>query len=371
MKKLIIFLLTISCAAIVLESCTKVPLTGRRQFKLLPSSMLGSMSLSSYQQVLKESQVIKSGPDAQMVKRVGKNLSAAVTDFMVKHKQAKRLKEFQWEFNLIDEDVANAWAMPGGKVAFYTGILPYTETETGMAVVMGHEIAHAVARHGNERMSWGLAQQLGGIGLAIAMRDKPAETQEIFMNAYGVGSQVGLMLPFSRKHESEADEMGLVFMAMAGYPPDEAVNFWTRMAKSGGQQPPEFISTHPSHDTRIKNLREYLPRAKKYYNPAKKQPTADQKSTYKKSNTKKVPNKNTNTNKTNNPTGTKTKTGGSSRGGSGSGSGTKTNTGGDSGGYKKIPDRSSSGSSTGSSTSSGSTGTTTKKGSTRVKVRPK
>ncbi len=222
------------------------------------------MSLSQYREVLKQSTVVNSGADAEMVKRVGKRISSAVESYLAKEGHADRVKGYNWEFNLIQEDVANAWAMPGGKVAIYTGILPITKDENGLAVVMGHEVAHAIARHGNERMSQGLLQQLGGLGLAIALRDKPQQTQAFFMNAYGVGSQVGALLPFSRKHETEADEMGLTFMAMAGYDPRVAPSFWQRMSAGGGQ-PPEFMSTHPSHQTRVANLNKMMPEAMKYY----------------------------------------------------------------------------------------------------------
>ena len=176
------------------------------------------------------------------------------------------MKDFKWEFNLVEDNTVNAWCMPGGKVVFYTGILPITKDEKGIAVVMGHEIAHAIARHGNERMSQGLALQGGGIALSLALSDKPELTQNLFQQAYGLGGQLG-MLKYSRSHDSEADKMGLVFMAMAGYDPREAVEFWKRMAAQGGQKPPEFLSTHPSDDTRIKDLEDFMPEALKYYKP--------------------------------------------------------------------------------------------------------
>ena len=176
------------------------------------------------------------------------------------------LKGFQWEFNTVESEEANAFCMPGGKVVFYTGILPICQDEAGVAVVMGHEVAHAIAKHGNERMSQGLVQQFGGVALSVALSDKPAQTQQLFQTAYGVGSQVGVMLPFSRLQESEADELGLIFMAMAGYDPHEAPKFWERMsAKSSGGAPPEFLSTHPSHETRIRKLNKAIPKAMEYY----------------------------------------------------------------------------------------------------------
>ena len=259
-------LLTLIIAMMFTTSCTKNPITGRKQLTLMPEATIAQMSLDSYKQVLGESKVIHNSPDALMIKKVGQNIATSVEQWLIKNKHTDRVKSFNWEFNLIDQDVVNAWCMPGGKVAFYTGILPYTQDEAGIAVVMGHEVAHAVARHGNERISHGLAQQLGAIGLAVALRDKPAQTQNIFMGAYGLGSQVAVMLPFSRSHETEADHMGLIFMAMAGYDPYEAPRFWQRMSKSGGASVPEFLSTHPSHETRIKNLNQkFIPQALAYY----------------------------------------------------------------------------------------------------------
>lgn len=276
MKRHAILLLLLGCIAI--SACRKVPLTGRKQLTLLPESQLTSMSLTSYKQFLNENQSINSGSDAQMVKRVGNRIAKAVEKWLVRNKLGSRVKDFKWEFNLINENQVNAWAMPGGKVAIYTGILPVAKDETGLAVVMGHEVAHAVARHGNERMSQGLVQQLGAIGLAVALSKYPAQTQGLFLGAYGAGSQLAVMLPFSRKHEAEADDMGLIFMAMAGYNPKEAPAFWQRMkAASGGKAPPEFLSTHPSHASRVANLNKAIPRAMPYYNKSQKPSTAKQK----------------------------------------------------------------------------------------------
>lgn len=246
-------------------SCSKVPVTGRKQFSLVPDNMINSMSFSQYKSVLQENKVITTGTDAQMVKTVGQKIAGAVTTYLQQNKAGDRVNDFKWEFNLIESKDVNAWCMPGGKVAVYTGILPLTQNETGMAVVMGHEVAHAVARHGSERMSQGLVQQLGAVGLAVALKDKPTQTQALFNQAYGVGTTVGLMLPFSRKHESEADKLGLIFMAMAGYNPQEAVPFWQRMSKAGGPKPPEFLSTHPNDATRVKDIQNFLPTAQKYY----------------------------------------------------------------------------------------------------------
>jgi predicted Zn-dependent protease len=191
-----------------------------------------------------------------------------VEDYFAERRISSRLKGYAWEFNLVENDTINAWCMPGGKVVVYTGILPIARDETGLAVVMGHEIAHAVAEHGSERMSQGLMVQMGGIALSEALKTKPAMTYDLFMTSYGVGSQVGVMLPFSRTHESEADRLGVIFMAMAGYDPRESVAFWTRMAQeSKGQKPPELLSTHPADTKRIENLKRLMPEALQYYHP--------------------------------------------------------------------------------------------------------
>lgn len=254
--------------AAILVACSKVPITDRKQVNLLPESTLNDMARNQYRQFLTENKVVPAtDADARMVQNVGNNIKSAVETYLKQNKMTDRIQGYNWEFNLIDNSDANAWAMPGGKVAIYTGILPLTQNETGLAVVMGHEIAHAIARHGNERMSQALLAQLGGIGLSVALNEKPKETQNIFLTAYGVGSTLGI-LKYSRTHESEADKLGLIFMAIAGYNPDEAVAFWERMAKHhSGPKPPEFVSTHPSDATRIKDIKAYLPQARKYYKP--------------------------------------------------------------------------------------------------------
>jgi len=166
----------------------------------------------------------------------------------------------------VEDKEVNAWCMPGGKVVVYSGILPVTQGEAGLAVVMAHEIAHAVAEHGNERMSQGLLAQFGGMALSEALSARPEATQNLWMTAYGVGAQYGAMLPYSRLQENEADHLGLIFMAMAGYDPNEAVTLWQRMAtQKGGTAPPEFLSTHPSDAARIENIRRLIPEAMRYY----------------------------------------------------------------------------------------------------------
>lgn len=247
-------------------SCATVPVTGRKQLSLVSNSELLPMSYDNYKTVLDSANISSNKQQADMVRRVGVKIQKAVEAFMAQNNALSHLDGYDWEFNLIDENVANAWCMPGGKVAFYSGIMPICKDETGVAVVMGHEVAHAIANHGAERMSQGLVQQMGGVALDVAVADQPNETRALFGMAYGVASNYGAVLPFSRLHESEADKMGLIFMAMAGYNPEEAPKFWERMAaQSGGAAPPEFMSTHPSHETRIKDLNEQIPEALKYY----------------------------------------------------------------------------------------------------------
>jgi len=262
MKKIITLLLV----SFLAFKCATVPVTGRKQLSLISNSELLPMSYDNYKGVLDSAKVSGNKAQAEMVKTVGVKIQKAVEDFMAQQNASDHLAGYDWEFNLIDEDIANAWCMPGGKVAFYTGIMPICKDETGVAVVMGHEVAHAIANHGAERMSQGLMQQMGGVALDVATANQPGETRALFSTAYGVASNYGAMLPFSRLHESEADKMGLIFMAMAGYDPGEAPKFWERMAEnSGGAAPPEFMSTHPSHDTRIRELNEQIPNALKYY----------------------------------------------------------------------------------------------------------
>jgi predicted Zn-dependent protease len=247
-------------------SCSTVPLTGRSQLNMIPSSEMLTMSFQQYDQFLKENKLSTNQAEVNMIKQTGAKIKQAVEKYMAANKLSDRLKGYNWEFNLVEDDQINAWCMPGGKVVVYTGILPMTQDETGLAVVMGHEIAHAIAEHGNERMSQQLLQQVGSVGLMVAMKDEPAETQAIWLSVYGVGTTVGIMLPYSRTHESEADHLGLIFMAMAGYDPHAAPEFWKRMAASKqGGSPPEFLSTHPSDQTRINDITSWIPEAMKYY----------------------------------------------------------------------------------------------------------
>jgi predicted Zn-dependent protease len=261
-------LLKLFTLILVVTACTTVPLTGRKQLSLIPNSELLPLSYNSYEEVLRENKLSKNTEQTALVKKVGSKIQKAVETYMAENKMSDQLKGYSWEFNLLEGDAINAWCMPGGKVAFYEGIMPVCKDEAGVAVVMGHEIAHALGNHGRERMSQGLVQQLGGVALAVAIADKPEETQQLFFAAYGIGTTVGAMLPYSRLHESEADKMGMVFMAMAGYKPNEAPSFWERMtAASDRAQPPVFLSTHPSHTRRIKDLEAYIPKAMEYYRP--------------------------------------------------------------------------------------------------------
>lgn len=262
-------ILTLFIAAAAIISCAKNPITGRNQAKLVSEQELQSMASQQYQQFLSENRAVASGDrDAEMVRRVGNRIAGAVTKYFNSKGLSDQLQGYNWQFTLVQDNSANAWAMPGGKVAVYTGLLPITQNEAALAVVLGHEIAHAVLLHGNERMSQGLLAQGLGAGLSVALANKPAATQNIFMQAFGLGAQVGVLLPFSRKQELESDRYGLIFAAMAGYNPREAIPLWQRMEKAGGgNRPPDFLSTHPSEGKRIEQLQQYMNEALQYYKP--------------------------------------------------------------------------------------------------------
>jgi Zn-dependent protease with chaperone function len=251
----------------LITSCAKVPVTNRKQVRLLPESMLLGMSLTAYQDFLTTNPPAPAtDQNTVLVRNVGAKIKLSVINFMKSKGLSKQIKNYKWEFNLVNNSTVNAWCMPGGKVVVYSGILEYTKDETGLAVVMSHEIAHAIARHGNERMSQQLMVALGGISLSLALSQKPEETKNIFLTCYGVGSSLGL-LAYSRTHEYEADKIGMVFMALAGYDPSKAVDFWERMSKISGTKIPQFLSTHPSDENRIKAVKAFLPTALKYYKP--------------------------------------------------------------------------------------------------------
>jgi predicted Zn-dependent protease len=268
MKKIVLILLL--AAAFI--SCKQNLVTGRKQLSLVSEPELQAMAKQEYQTFLSANKVVSANvsKDAEMVRRVGSRIAAAIKTYYDAKGQTSVLEGYQWEFNLVDNKEVNAWCMPGGKVVVYTGLLPISQNEAGLAIVIGHEITHAVAQHGSERMSQGLLQQLGGTALQIALANKPAETQNLFATAYGIGSTVGGTLPFSRKSESEADRYGLYFAAMAGYNPQEAIPFWQRMSAAGGAKPPEFLSSHPSDETRIAKIKANMPQALKYYRPIRK-----------------------------------------------------------------------------------------------------
>jgi predicted Zn-dependent protease len=263
MKRFLLIIIIV-VTTLFFESCSSVPVIGRKQLNLLPESQMASMGLTNYKAFLDTVNVINSGKYYDMVKSSGNKISKSVEKFLADNNLADRLSTLSWEFNLVKDPAINAWCMPGGKVVFYDGIMPVCQNEAGIAVVMGHEIAHAVARHGNERMSQTLIAQYGSLALDIALKEQPDNTRNIFLTAYGLGAQVGVILPYSRKHEFEADKLGLIFMTMAGYDPNESVKFWQRMAKAGGSGGPEFLSTHPLSEKRIEALKKAIPEMEAY-----------------------------------------------------------------------------------------------------------
>jgi predicted Zn-dependent protease len=264
MNKQAVFLCLL-IAALAVYSCATVPLTGRRQLSLVSDTEMLSTSFTQYDQFMKENKLSTNTAEANMVKQVGARIEGAVTTYFAQNNMSSDLAGFAWEFNLVENKEVNAWCMPGGKVVVYSGILPVTKDATGLAVVMGHEIAHAVAKHSSERMSHELLAQLGGQTLSAALQSKSEQTKQVWMSVFGVGAQLGAILPYSRLQESEADHLGLIFMAMAGYDPNAAIPFWQRMSESAGAKPPEFLSTHPSDATRIEKIRSEIPEAMKYY----------------------------------------------------------------------------------------------------------
>jgi predicted Zn-dependent protease len=245
-------------------SCATNPFTGKSTLALVPDSQILPSAFQQYSQFLGQNKVVTGTADAQRVVTVGTKIKNAAEKWLNANGYKGYLKDYQWEYKLVDSKEVNAWCMPGGKIVFYTGILPITKDEAGMSVVMGHEVSHALLNHGQQRMSADVLTQLGAVGVGVAVGGKSEQTQSIAMQAYGVGAQYGALLPFSRAHETEADKVGLTLMALAGYNPEVSIPFWERMAKqSGGGAPPEFLSTHPSNTTRIANLRKLIPEAKK------------------------------------------------------------------------------------------------------------
>lgn len=255
-KSIVIFLL-----GLLLVACSTNPFTGKQTLALVPNSQILPMAFQQYREFLSDHKVVNGTADARMVKSVGQKIATAAERYLNANGYAGYLNDYRWEYNLVASKEINAWCMPGGKIVVYTGILPITQDEAGLAAVMGHEVAHALANHGQQRMSAAQLQQLGAVAGNIALADNP-ENQQIFNTAYGLGTNLGVMLPFSRSHESEADHIGLILMAIAGYDPMAAAELWQRMQAQEKGTPPEFLSTHPSSGTRIQNIRAWAPEAK-------------------------------------------------------------------------------------------------------------
>jgi len=248
--------------AVLLASCATNPFTGKSTMALVPDSEIFPSSFQQYSVFISENNVVKGTADAKRIENIGNKIKNASEKWLKANGYEDYLKDYQWEYNLVQSDELNAWCMPGGKIVFYTGILPVAQTDAGIATIMGHEVAHALANHGQQRMSAAKLQQAGSAITQAAVGEKSAVTQQVAMTAYGAVTEYGGMMPFSRKHELEADKIGLILMAIAGYNPEEAIPFWQRMAAQGGGSTPEFLSTHPSNDTRIRDIQALIPEAK-------------------------------------------------------------------------------------------------------------
>ena len=250
-------------ALLMASSCATNPMTGKNTLNLVSNSQLFPASFQQYGQFLEENKVIQGSADAKRVESIGIKIKEAAEKYLAAIGQNQYLNDYRWEYKLVENKDMNAWCLPGGKIVVYTGILPVTKDDAGLATVMAHEVSHALANHGAQRMSAAQLQGIGAVGLAVLTGGQSAESQNMWQQLYGVGSQVGVMLPFSRAHESEADKIGLILMAIAGYNPQEAIAFWKRMGtQSEGKSQPEFLSTHPSDATRIANLQSLVPEAK-------------------------------------------------------------------------------------------------------------
>lgn len=261
MKKLALYLVLTA----ILMSCSQVLITGRKQLSLVSDTEILTMSLQSYKQFIDSVPLSTDKLNTSLVKKTGENIAAAVESYLKKNGKEAELQNFAWEFSLVKDTSVNAFCMPGGKVVFFEGILPMTKTEAGIAVVMGHEIAHAVAKHSNERLSQQMLLSYGASLTDILLSQKSEATRASIQTLYGIGSQLGVILPYSREHEYEADRLGLIFMAMAGYDPNEAIAFWERMSANSSGSVAEFMSTHPSNANRIANMKKVLPEAMTYY----------------------------------------------------------------------------------------------------------
>jgi predicted Zn-dependent protease len=267
MKKSIVAVLLLCLFTTASFYACKKNANNRTTLNLVDDATVLSLSAQEYSTFIASNPPITGTPDAEMIQRVGVKMTAGVEQYLAAKGLSDLIKNYQWEFNLVNSPEVNAWCMPGGKIVVYSGLLPISQSDSGLAVVMGHEIAHAILKHGNERMSQQLLVQYGGTALSVLLSSKPVETQALFNSAYGVSTTVGV-LAYSRKHESEADEMGLYIMASAGYDPNTAVVVWQRMqAQNTGSKPPVLLSTHPSDEQRIQNIKDLMPKALVYCKP--------------------------------------------------------------------------------------------------------
>lgn len=260
MKKSVFFALV--CFIATVFSCSKNPFTGKSNLNFVSNDEIFPISFQQYDHFLTEHKVVTGTADAKRIEDVGIKIKAAAQQYLNSHGYESYLKDYKWEYKLVDDPAVNAWCMPGGKIVFYTGILAICKDDAGIATVMGHEVAHALVNHGAQRMSQSQLQEIGSAGISALIGNKSAETKALYMQAYGLGTEYGIILPFSRNQESEADKIGLTLMAIAGYNPDSAVTFWERMAASSSSSQLEFISTHPSNEHRIANLKILIPEAK-------------------------------------------------------------------------------------------------------------
>ncbi len=260
MKKILFFTL----AVMILTACSSVLITGRKQLLLVSDADVLSMSATAYKEFIDSVPASKDTVNTALVKKVGNKIAEAVVTYLKANGHEADVATLNWEFNLVKDTSVNAFCMPGGKVVVFEGILPVTMTESGLAVVMGHEIAHAIAKHSNERLSQQMIAQYGAALTDMLLSNKSAATRQTINILYGVGAEVGIILPYSRKHEYEADRLGLIFMAMAGYDPNQAIDFWQRMSANGSGSLFEFLSTHPTDEHRITKMKECLPEALGY-----------------------------------------------------------------------------------------------------------
>jgi len=252
--------ITLFTFILLMAACATNPFTGNQTLALVSNDQIFPMAFQQYDQFLTENKIVTGTAQSQQIKNVGQKISTAAERYLTANGYAGYLKDYRWEYNLVDDETVNAWCMPGGKIVFYTGILPIAQNEAGVAAIMGHEVAHALANHGQQRMSSAQLQQIGAVGVGVATANN--ENAALFNQAYGLASTVGVMLPFSRKHETEADRIGLTLMAIAGYDPLIGAQIWQRMSQAGGGAPPEFLSTHPANQTRIDNIMKWAPEAR-------------------------------------------------------------------------------------------------------------